>query len=63
MLLPEIHAGYGLHLHEEVAAEGYYIYDFFLPGLTIHTLENGTNKALLAWVNEILVKGYKTLDN
>ncbi|MBC8767765.1 glycosidase [Arenibacter sp. BSSL-BM3] len=62
MLLPEIHAEYGLHLHEEVAAEGYYIYDFFLPGLTIHTLENGTNKALLVWVNEILVKGYKTVN-
>ncbi|MEQ9582617.1 MAG: glycosidase, partial [Arenibacter sp.] len=30
-LLPEIHAEYGLHLHAEVAAEGYYIYDFFLP--------------------------------
>jgi len=28
MLLPEIHAEYGLHLHDEVANEGYYIYDF-----------------------------------
>ncbi|MCM4151088.1 glycosidase [Arenibacter sp. N53] len=62
MLLPEIHAEYGLHLHDEVAAEGYYIYDFFLPGLTIHTLENGTNKALLVWVNEIIGKGYKTVN-
>tara|TARA_R110002111_G_scaffold116640_2_gene178090 strand:- start:907 stop:2655 length:1749 start_codon:yes stop_codon:yes gene_type:complete len=62
ILLPEIHAEYGLHLHAEVAAEGYYIYDFFLPGLTIHTLENGTNKALLVWINEILDKGYKTVN-
>ena len=61
-LLPEIHAEYGLHLHAEVAAEGYYIYDFFLPGLTIHTIENGTNKALLLWVNEILDKGYNTVN-
>jgi len=61
-LLPEIHAEYGLHLHAEVAAEGYYIYDFFLPGLTIHTIENGTNKALLVWINEILDKGYKTVN-
>ncbi|CAN0474814.1 unnamed protein product, partial [Scytosiphon promiscuus] len=61
-LRPEIHAEYGLHLHAEVAAEGYYIYDFFLPGLTIHTLENGTNKALLVWINEILDKGYKTVN-
>ena len=62
MLLPEIHAEYGLHLHDEVAAEGYYIYDFFLPGLTIHTLENGTNKALLVWAKEIIGKGYKTVN-
>jgi hypothetical protein len=27
-LLPEIHAEYGLHLHDEVAKEGYTIYDF-----------------------------------
>lgn len=62
MLLPEIHAEYGLHLHDEVAAKGYCMYDFFLPGLTIHTIENGTNKALLVWINEILDKGYKTVN-
>ena len=62
MLLPEIHAEYGLHLHDEVAAEGYCIYDFFLPGLTIHTIENASNKALLVWVGEILEKGYKTVN-
>jgi sucrose phosphorylase len=45
-LLPEIHAEY-LHLHDEVAKEGYAIYDFFLPGLTIHAIEKGTNKALI----------------
>ena len=62
MLLPEIHAEYGLHLHDEVANEGYYIYDFFLPGLTIHTIENKTSKALLSWAKEIIVKGYKTVN-
>jgi sucrose phosphorylase len=46
-LLPEIHAEYGLYLHDEVAKEGYAIYDFFLPGLTIHAIEKGTNKALI----------------
>lgn len=61
-LLPEIHAEYGLHLHDEVANEGYYIYDFFLPGLTIHTIENGSSKALLTWANEIINKGYKTVN-
>lgn len=62
MLLPEIHAEYGLHLHDEVAKEGYYIYDFFLPGLTIHTIENKTSKALLRWAKEIIDKGYKTVN-
>ncbi|MFV8440962.1 glycosidase [Flavobacterium sp. LB2P44] len=62
MLLPEIHAEYGLHLHDEVANEGYYIYDFFLPGLTIHTIENKNSKALLSWAKEIIAKGYKTVN-
>ncbi|WP_281635389.1 alpha-amylase family glycosyl hydrolase [Flavobacterium marginilacus] len=62
MLLPEIHAEYGLHLHDEVANEGYTIYDFFLPGLTIHTIENKSSKALLNWAKEILDKGYKTVN-
>ncbi|MFS4483941.1 sucrose phosphorylase [Hyunsoonleella sp. 2307UL5-6] len=61
-LLPEIHAEYGLHLHDEVANEGYPIYDFFLPGLMIHTIENKDNKALLTWANEIINKGYKTVN-
>ena len=62
MLLPEIHAEYGLHLHDEVANEGYYIYDFFLPGLMIHTIENQTSSALLSWAKEIIAKGYKTVN-
>ncbi len=61
-LLPEIHAEYGLHLHDEVASQGYYIYDFFLPGLTIHTIENANSKALLTWAKEIIDKGYKTVN-
>ena len=61
-LLPEIHAEYGLHLHDEVADEGYQIYDFFLPGLTIHTLENCNSTSLLNWAKEIISKGYKTVN-
>ena len=61
-LLPEIHAEYGLHLHDEVANEGYYIYDFFLPGLMIHTLETANSKALVNWGKEIISKGYKTVN-
>ena len=62
LLLPEIHAEYGMHLHDEVAAEGYFIYDFFLPGLLIHTLEKGSNKALLKWGNDIINNGFKTVN-
>lgn len=61
-LLPEIHVEYGLNLHKQVAEKGYYIYDFFLPGLLIHTLEKAENEALLAWVNEIQVNNYKTIN-
>ena len=61
-LLPEIHAEYGLHLHDEVAKEGYQIYDFFLPGLMIHTLEKGSNTAILNWAKEIIEKDYKTVN-
>jgi sucrose phosphorylase len=62
LLLPEIHAEYGMHLHDEVANEGYVIYDFFLPGLTLHALEYGTNKALLTWAREVVTKGFKTVN-
>lgn len=62
MVLPEIHAEYGLNLHDEVAKEGYQIYDFFLPGLMIHTLEKKSNKALLKWAVEIIEKGYQTVN-
>ncbi|MFC4096732.1 sucrose phosphorylase [Euzebyella saccharophila] len=61
-LLPEIHAEYGLHLHDEVANEGYQIYDFFLPGLMIHTLETANHTALFTWAREIVNKGYKTVN-
>jgi sucrose phosphorylase len=62
LLLPEIHAEYGLNLHHEVAKKGYQIYDFFLPGLMIHTLEKNSNKAILKWAKEIINKGYKTVN-
>lgn len=61
-ILPEIHAEYGLHLHDEVANKGYYIYDFFLPGLMIHTIEKKSSKALISWAMEIIEKDYKTIN-
>lgn len=62
LLLPEIHAEYGLHLHDKVAEKGYYIYDFFLPGLTIHALETGNADPLINWAKEIIDKDYKTVN-
>ncbi|MFD2726596.1 alpha-amylase family glycosyl hydrolase [Hyunsoonleella rubra] len=61
-LLPEIHAEYGSFLHDEVAQKGYRIYDFFLPGLMIHTIEKKDSTALVKWANEIIAKGYKTVN-
>ncbi len=62
ILLPEIHSEYGTGLHEEVAGEGYPIYDFFFPGLVIHALDFGTNKFLKRWIDEILKQDIKTIN-
>jgi sucrose phosphorylase len=62
MLLPEIHAEFGYGLHEEVAARGFPIYDFFFPGLLIDALDRGTNKHLLRWVSELLDKSIRTVN-
>jgi len=62
ILLPEIHAEHGTRLHEEVAAEGFPIYDFFFPGLIIHALDQGTNRNLYRWINELLDKNIKTIN-
>ena len=61
-LLPEIHSEFGYGLHEEVAARGFPIYDFFFPGLLIDALDRGTNKHLLRWVSELLDKSIRTVN-
>lgn len=61
-MLPEIHAEYGSKLHKEVAERGFQIYDFFLPGLLIHTIECKTNKPLLKWIDEIVNNGYNVIN-
>ncbi|WP_296352941.1 sucrose phosphorylase [Winogradskyella sp.] len=61
-LLPEIHAEYGSALHEKVADRGFKIYDFFLPGLVIHTLESKSSTALLQWAQEIIAKDHKVVN-
>ena len=61
-LLPEIHSEYGTGLHEEVAAEGFPIYDFFLPGLVIDALDRGTNAHLVRWIDELVSRGILTIN-
>jgi sucrose phosphorylase len=61
-IFPEIHAEYGAGIHEEIAQEGYPIYDFFFPGLVIDALDRGTNEALLKWIAEIESKGLQTIN-
>jgi sucrose phosphorylase len=62
ILLPEIHSEYGTGLTEEVAGEGFPIYDFFFPGLIIDALDRGTNKPLLRWIGELLEKDIQTVN-
>ena len=61
-IFPEIHAEYGAGIHEEIAEEGYPIYDFFFPGLVIDALDRGRNEALLRWIADIQSKGLQTIN-
>ncbi len=61
-IFPEVHAQYGSGLHEEVAAKGYPIYDFFFPGLLIDALERGTSNHLCDWIDDIRQKGLVTIN-
>jgi len=62
IVFPEIHAEYGSGLYEEVAAQGFPIYDFFFPGLVIDALERGSGDALLRWIAEVQQKDIKTIN-
>jgi len=61
-IFPEIHAEYGTGIYEEIAREGYPIYDFFLPGLLIDALDRGDGGALKAWMHEIVDKQLQTIN-
>ncbi|MCW8924056.1 MAG: glycosidase, partial [Gammaproteobacteria bacterium] len=62
IIFPEIHAEYGAGIHEEIAREGYPIYDFFLPGLLINALDQGSNVGLLRWIWDICSRGLQTIN-
>jgi sucrose phosphorylase len=62
IVFPEIHTEYGAGIHEEIAREGYPLYDFFFPGLVIDALDRGTNAALLHWISDIQRGGLQTIN-
>lgn len=62
VIFPEIHAEYGAGVHEEIAREGFPIYDFFLPGLVIDALDRGTAAPLRRWIHDIQSQGMQTIN-
>ncbi len=62
MLLPEIHAAYSEGIYETIADKGYMTYDFFLPGLMIHAIENHDPSLLVKWANELIDKKINTVN-
>jgi sucrose phosphorylase len=59
-MLPEIHDHY--KIQEKIADHGYYIYDFALPVLVLHTIYTGSGKRLKNWFKICPRKQYTTLD-
>ncbi len=61
-LLPEIHASYGEGTYALLAAKGYPVYDFFLPGLVIDAFQRRSGEMLRRWGEEIVAKGITTVN-
>lgn len=61
-LLPEIHASYEEKKYELIAAKGYLVYDFFLPGLVIDALECQDGAYLERWAREQMEKGIHSVN-
>jgi len=59
-LLPEVHEHYSYQL--KLAEKGYWVYDFALPMLVLHTLYHHTNKRLIHWLKMCPRKQFTTLD-
>ncbi|HHV08819.1 MAG TPA: sucrose phosphorylase [Clostridiales bacterium] len=59
-MLPEIHDHY--EIQQKIADHGYYVYDFALPVLVLHTIYTGNGKRLKHWMNICPEKQYTTLD-
>jgi sucrose phosphorylase len=59
-ILPEIHEHYTIPM--KIADEGFWIYDFALPALTLHALYNHTGEYLKRWMEMCPMKQFTTLD-
>lgn len=59
-LLPEIHEHYEIQF--KIASHDYYIYDFALPMLMLHTLYHHTTGRLIDWFKKSPKKQFTTLD-
>ena len=63
MLLPEIHSEYGVGLHEEVAGNGFPVYDFFLPSAGHRCARPGDEPATSPrWMGELVAKDLQTVN-
>jgi len=59
-ILPEIHEHYSYQL--KLSEKGYWVYDFCLPMLVLHTLYHHTNRRLVNWLKICPRKQFTTLD-
>ena len=59
-LLPEIHEHYSIQF--KIADNGYYVYDFALPMVTLYTLYSSRTERLAKWLKMSSMKQFTTLD-
>lgn len=59
-VLPEIHEHYSIQ--QKLADRGYWVYDFALPMLLLHTFDTASNERLLAWLRICPRTQFTTLD-
>ncbi|MCJ7665337.1 MAG: sucrose phosphorylase [Actinobacteria bacterium] len=59
-ILPEIHEHYSNQM--KLAKRDYWVYDFALPMLVLHTLYSGSKKRLVSWLKQCPRKQFTTLD-
>ena len=59
-ILPEMHENYTIQL--KLAQKGYWVYDFALPMLLLHTLYTGEPASLVRWLRICPRKQFTTLD-